>query len=280
MADWTEKEVDIILDDYFSMLTDELHGKSINKTTNRNKLLQALKGRTKGSVEYKHQNISAALFKLNQPWIDGYKPAFNYQNLLDSKVADYLTSHPGVLTLFKDVATEPVSAPKIDFDNFEAPKPEKVDELKSNRVEDSGPRIRKAVKLDYFEIERANRSLGSTGEELVVKFEKWRLTKARKESLIKKIEWVSKDQGDGLGFDILSRNIDGTERYIEVKTTKQGKNTPIFFSRNEYEFANENHKRFYLYRVYDFKKTPKMFMASGRFEEFCSIRPEKFRGLF
>lgn len=279
MADWTEKEVDIILEDYFSMLSGELRGELVNKTEHRNVILPQLPGRTKGSIEYKHQNISAALLKLNQPWIDGYKPAFNYQkNLLDRKVTAYLIEHEYLLDLFKRIATEPVIEPQIDFENFEEPKPTKVEE--PGAEEDSNARVRKAVKLDYFEIERANRSLGSTGEELVMKYEKWRLTKAGKEPLAERIEWVSRDQGDGLGFDILSRNTNGTDRYIEVKTTKRGKNTPIYFSRNEYEFASEKHAQFFLYRVFDFRQAPKMFIVNGKFETFCSIRPESFSGRF
>jgi hypothetical protein len=34
-------------------------------------------GRTHGSVEFKHQNISAVL-----PWIPGYKPKRNYQGAI------------------------------------------------------------------------------------------------------------------------------------------------------------------------------------------------------
>ena len=53
-----------------------------------------------------------------------------------------------------------------------------------------------------------------------------------------KIEWVSQTQGDGLGFDIHSRNTDGTDRYIEVKSTKLTKEAPFYFSALEYDFQN------------------------------------------
>ena len=49
---------------------------------------------------------------------------------------------------------------------------------------------------------------------------------------IQEVEWISKEQGDGAGFDILSRNANGTDRYIEVKTTKLGELTPIYMTRN------------------------------------------------
>ncbi len=281
MADWTPEEVDIILADYFDMLVEELNGNRFNKAAH-NRQVQKRIDRSEGAIEYKHQNISAALFKLNQPWIDGYKPAHNYQKtVLDPKVAAYLIDHPHILELFKRVATQPIQRldiPKIDFNKFVEPAPEKSEEP----LQETEPTVkqRRAIKLDYFEIERANRSLGVSGEELAMEFEKWRLINAGKEGLAEKIEWVSRDQGDGLGFDILSREIDGTDRYIEVKTTKQGRDTPIFFSRNEYEFANENHDRFFLYRVFDFKRFPRMFIISGNFDDFCKVTPWSYKGLF
>lgn len=44
-------------------------------------------GRPRGSIEYKHQNISAVLKGLGEDWIPGYKPAFNFQaSLVDAVV--------------------------------------------------------------------------------------------------------------------------------------------------------------------------------------------------
>src|SRR3546814_3995923 len=63
------------------MLTDELVGRSFNKAA-RNRDLQAVIDRSKGSIEVKHQNISAVLPGLGQPWIEGYKQAANFQNAL------------------------------------------------------------------------------------------------------------------------------------------------------------------------------------------------------
>ncbi len=61
--DWSIKEVELIVLDYFLMLSDELDGKPINKTFHRDGLKKLI-NRTDGSIEYKHQNISAVLAKL------------------------------------------------------------------------------------------------------------------------------------------------------------------------------------------------------------------------
>ena len=52
------------------------------------------------------------------------------------------------------------------------------------------------------------------------------------------------------GYDIKSFNVDGTARFIEVKTTKQGIDTEFFMTPNEIEFSELNHESYFLYRVY------------------------------
>jgi hypothetical protein len=62
--DWTIQEVSLIVADYFEMLQLELNHKDYNKTTHRKTLIPQLNNRSNGSVEFKHQNISAALINM------------------------------------------------------------------------------------------------------------------------------------------------------------------------------------------------------------------------
>lgn len=279
--DWSEIEVEVIVEDYFSMLLDEIAGKPFNKAEHRRKIAPLLNSRSEGSIEFKHQNISAVLCKLNQPYISGYKPRWNFQGALENKVINYLDRHPDLQSVFARDAVEIVTLEpkKLNFASMVETSPEKP-EPKSYGVEEPAPRKRRGVKVNYTELEQANRALGLSGEELVMEYEKWRLIAAGKDSLSEKIEWVSKDQGDGLGFDILSKEVNGVDRFIEVKTTKLGKEAPIYFSRNEYEFSTENHSKYFLYRLFDFRRSPKMFIVNGKFEEFCRVRPTLFKGTF
>ncbi|MBK9014392.1 MAG: hypothetical protein IPM82_10040 [Saprospiraceae bacterium] len=41
-------------------------------------------------MEFKHQNISAILIELGQPYLKGYAPRYNYQTLLKEVVIDWL----------------------------------------------------------------------------------------------------------------------------------------------------------------------------------------------
>ena len=66
---WSNNEVELIINDYFSMLKDEISGKPVNKAMHRKSLIPLLQNRTDGSIEFKHQNISAVLINLGQPYI-------------------------------------------------------------------------------------------------------------------------------------------------------------------------------------------------------------------
>ena len=90
--DWTQKEVELIVADYFEMLQSELEDKDYNKTAHRTALLQVIK-RSEASIEFKHRNISAVLINMGLPYIRGYKPLFNYQKqLLEIQVSNYLNN--------------------------------------------------------------------------------------------------------------------------------------------------------------------------------------------
>jgi len=73
--DWTEAENGAIVDDYLAMLALECAGTSYSKTEHRNALIESMGGtRSRGSIERKHQNISAVMLQLGLPYIKGYKP--------------------------------------------------------------------------------------------------------------------------------------------------------------------------------------------------------------
>ena len=114
--DWSKAEVEAAVEDYFNMLRAELTGDRYNKTGHRHALMQRLNRRTNGSVELKHQNISAVLIEMGVPYIDGYKPRFNYQRSLVPAVSGYLSRHPELHALFKaDVEVAPEVPTVEDF---------------------------------------------------------------------------------------------------------------------------------------------------------------------
>lgn len=65
---WTDAENDLIVADYFAMLAADVAGQPYNKAEH-NRDLQARIDRNRSSIEFKHQNISAALQGLGETWI-------------------------------------------------------------------------------------------------------------------------------------------------------------------------------------------------------------------
>ena len=63
--DWSDDQNDVIVPTYFTVLADDVAGKPYNKAEH-NRVLQSKLGRGKGSIEFKHQNISAVLKGLDE----------------------------------------------------------------------------------------------------------------------------------------------------------------------------------------------------------------------
>lgn len=113
--------------------------------------------------------------------------------------------------------------------------------------------------VDFERENKINKFLGNRGEEIVYNLEKKHLQDMGKTELANKIKWVSKED-DSLGYDILSFEENGTEKYIEVKSTSQPENCNANFliSSNQYSKAKKL-KNYYFYIVFCAKgKEPKV----------------------
>lgn len=135
------------------------------------------------------------------------------------------------------------------------------------------------VKRDYLQREARNRSLGLAGERLAMDFEARRLHALGVRSLADRIEHVSQTRSDGLGHDILPFEPDGHESFIEVKTTAYLAETPLFVSPNEVAFSDVHADHFHLYRPFDFRQAPRMFMLSGAMAMHCRLDPVSYRAM-
>ena len=118
------------------------------------------------------------------------------------------------------------------------------------------------------------------GEELTLNFERRSLVAYQRDDLAKKVRWVSKEDGDGAGFDILSFDPDGREKFIEVKTTIGGSRTPFYISRNENDFSKEAGDHYRLFRLYDFRRKPRAFELVGAVDQYVRLSPEAYRADF
>lgn len=275
---WSEIEVELIVSSYFEMLTRELLNQTYSKAEHRRKLLPLLNNRSESAIEFKHQNISAVLIKLGQPYIQGYLPRYKYQKILEDKVIEYLTGNPTIESAISNFVSKEIVEPQLDASIF---RKALVDAPKLNIVTEPSPVYgRNPIKINYLEREQQNAKLGELGEKFVLAYEKWRLIEAGKEALADKVIWISKEEGDGAGFDILSKNENGTDRYVEVKTTRLGKETPFYFSKNELQFSQSKDRSYHLFRLFDFKANPRLFIKNGGLNEICHSEPISYKGYF
>ena len=189
--DWTSEEVILIIEDYFAMLQLELKNQTFNKSAHRSALSPLLINRSPGSIEFKHQNISAVLAEMGLPFIKGYKPRPNYQGMLAGEVSKYLKDNQVNLEKafnnFSDGFVNPNEIHPTSFDNIL-----ETDPPVNSMVNENKPQYR-PIKINYLEREQNNRQLGEEGERLIIEFEKWRLAKEGNKNLVNKIEWVSKN---------------------------------------------------------------------------------------
>lgn len=263
-TEWQDDELDAIVADYFAMLEADIAGRPYVKSEHRRALMAQI-GRTKGSVEFKHQNISAALGTIGLPWIVGYKPAMNYQNAIFDAIDRYLTLRPAILDQVPASQPAPVSASTVFVD---AP----------SLASQTGPvpdRLRHLVrKFDPVERDCRNRVLGKAGESFVLDVERRMLSDSARSDLARKVRWVAAEDGDGAGYDILSFDTRGRDRLIEVKTTNGGARTPFYLSRNERQVADERPAAWCIYRVHLFANGPRVFTVEPPLDQAVHLRPE------
>lgn len=275
-ADWTQEEVAAAVADYLRMFRLYLSGQPFSKAEHRRRLQKTLK-RSEGSIEFKHQNISAVLRDLDMQWLGGYAPKGNYQNLLAQEVVRQIDAEPDIdRAALLDVERPAVLPSSPDFNSIVVDPPEA---RKSVREPSSSERIPRKFKRDYLAREARNASLGLAGEEFILQFEEWRLHQHCCRHLASKIEHTARSD-DAAGFDILSFEIDGRERFIEVKTTSYAKETPFYVSQAELEFSKSNEANYRLYRLYEFRLSPRLFELSGRVDNHCLLDPISYRARF
>ncbi len=121
--------------------------------------------------------------------------------------------------------------------------------------------------------------IGLAGEKMVIEYEKKRLVGEGRSDLVADIVHTSQDVGDGTGFDIISFDKGGNKRYIEVKTTTGGKNTPFFITDNELQFSISNSANYTLYRLYEFdvkKNTASFYILEGDLTQMINFKPTTY----
>ncbi|WP_419914309.1 DUF3883 domain-containing protein [Hoeflea sp.] len=271
--DWTDLENDAVVASYFSMLSDELAGRPYNKAAH-NRSLQEQTGRSRGSIEFKQCNVSAAAKGFGLPTIKGYQPRFNFQMSLAEAISRWLARN----SEWERALCETSKAGLVEVSSLyigavptvrNAAQPEGLDQM-----------LAVARRFDVAGRNERNRALGRAGEECVFHYERAQLCQFGRDDLASRVRWVSQEDGDGAGYDIASFTPEGRERLIEVKTTNGWERTPFHISRNELEVASARREDWYLFRLYEFARSPKAFELRPPLEAHVELTATSFQADF
>ncbi len=275
--DWSADEVNATVTAYFEMLALEAKQEPFNKSERNLILRRELRDRTRASVELKHQNISAVLHAMNMPYIKGYKPRGNSQLLLRQAVQGFVLKRAEFVHDIVDAMQESKEPGEREYRAIVVAPPPLEDIA---LVGGGATRQRVPRKIDFAMRDEANRRLGRSGEQWVIEFEHQRLIDAGTPELFQRVDWVSERLGDGAGYDILSYDTADKERYIEVKTTNGAHSSAFIISRNELDFAQEVGDSFFLYRVFEFRASPALYILTGDLSKRLHLEAIDYRASF
>ena len=191
-------------------------------------------------------------------------PRFNYQQLFADEILAWLIAAPAEAALLSQLA--PASTQIQNTPSFE---------VGTALIKNAQVRRSTASKIVFAAREAANRELGRLGEEYV--FECKRLHDAGSSDLSRQVRWVSQEDGDGVGYDIASSELDGRPKLIEVKTTTGTAVTPFFITANEVAVSQEQAEHYQLFRLHSFPKTPTIRILRPPIAEVATLTPVAFR---
>lgn len=274
-AAWSDFENDLVVADYFDMLTKHRAGVPFVKLHHARKLIEQVEAvehvtRSVGSIDRKRMNISAVLEELGQPWLRGFPPFGNYQHSLVDAIERYMAATTNSIDpALESAPVEGVTIPPLVIVGVPTILPAQPK---------AAARLQRLVrKFDPAARDARNRKLGYCGEEAVLHHERKKLQAIGRSDLATKVQWTSQEVGDGAGYDIRSFTPEGNERLIEVKTTNGPARTPFFLSENERLFSEERPDAFRLMRLFDFSSSPSGFELRPPLEESLSLKPTVYR---
>jgi len=129
--DWSETELEASVDAYLKMLKWETEGTKYVKSKINAELRDGpLSSRTKGSVEFRMQNISAVMQELGITWIKGYKPAANVGEKVKANIKNVI--------IRRDEISQEASKPSADYDEYRR-RSDVLRKLRSSKFSKSKP---------------------------------------------------------------------------------------------------------------------------------------------
>lgn len=172
-------------------------------------------------------------------------PNYNWKKLIDLTSSFIKNNNSLYDEIMQSVWSETINVSKLKNRLIKRETPNNgIDEIPKRSFSFNG------VEIDWEHQNNEFADIGKMGEELVIEYEIRKLKEAGKDIYIKEVKKVL----DGKGYDIISRNTDGTEKRIEVKTTTGNCETPFPISLPEIIYSEINSSSYSLYRVFNLNR--------------------------
>ena len=191
---------------------------------------------------YQYEQVLSKNFPQNNNVKEKIRQTLQY--LRNSEILEFVDGKGN----YRLLATELIGNSKFDFNDFNIQlKP--VPNMPINEIGES-VRIKFRTKTNNRTIIRRirNERIGDLGEKAIITREVSILKLAGRSDLAAKVEQVSKTVGDHAGYDVLSFDKFGKERWIEVKTTTGSQTAKFHISENQISTSEENPDLFELHR--------------------------------
>jgi len=127
-------------------------------------------------------------------------------------------------------------------------------------------------------VQKTREQIGLAGENWVIDYEKDILNANGSSTLAERVQRISQTNISA-GFDILSYELSGSEKFIEVKTTALSK-PEFFLSSNELDVAKEFKSRYWIYflaEIYGNPKLIKIHDPASKVGKMLSLIPTNYR---
>jgi hypothetical protein len=231
------------------------------------------------SLEELNKSIITPQFKIELRYYKNYIlgreiNSGSYSSVSKSNSKDVLANksddekRTNTTTVYGDSKTPDISHVASVLNNIEPPKPLPPEHKykKSGQIN------------DWDLINKSRQEIGLEGEQIVVMVEKYYLRSIGRQDLADKVRHIAREDGDGFGYDVLSFFENGTQKYIEVKSTKQNIHNPFYMSENELSFLKQNNTEAFIYRVLVDKEAPRLKVYSS-YDVFNShdITPSQYK---
>jgi len=173
----------------------------------------------------------------------------------------------------KNLAPELKGYKLKDFPPIESINAEFVELQTGSNNNKSKRKKKKSSKTDYSSQSKRFKIIGERGEQVVLMMERKFLRDNNRDDLSRKVEQVS-NYDDYLGYDILSFDLNGRKKHIEVKSTLRSIGScDVYLSSNELEVSKQKNN-YYFYIVFNVgEKEPKIwsiksneFLSDGNIE--------------